>query len=181
MPWPKSNSRIGSRRGTEGMIEGSVRDWPRYRRRSGGWRGPVEFASRRVGEASPCAPSRHPVGIGWASFAGSGRNASFTLEERGQEEWNHLLRRRQRRTGLGASRSRSARSLRRWAVRGPRSTPTIHGGRVYTQGVLGRLNCLDAGTGAVIWTHYVLADLNATNLNGEEATAHSSGNGLASS
>jgi outer membrane protein assembly factor BamB len=35
--------------------------------------------------------------------------------------------------------------------KGPRSTPTVAGGRVYTAGVSGVLSCLDARTGKLIW------------------------------
>jgi outer membrane protein assembly factor BamB len=34
---------------------------------------------------------------------------------------------------------------------GPRTTPVVHGGRVYTLGTMGDLYCLDAVTGAVRW------------------------------
>ncbi|HRI12392.1 MAG TPA: PQQ-like beta-propeller repeat protein [Verrucomicrobiota bacterium] len=34
---------------------------------------------------------------------------------------------------------------------GPRTTPTVAGGKVYTLGTMGNLFCLDAGTGRVIW------------------------------
>jgi RNA polymerase sigma factor (sigma-70 family) len=35
--------------------------------------------------------------------------------------------------------------------KGPRSTPAVVAGRVYTLGLSGVLSCLDAGTGAVLW------------------------------
>jgi outer membrane protein assembly factor BamB len=35
--------------------------------------------------------------------------------------------------------------------KGPRSTPTVADGRVYTAGVSGVISCLDAGTGKLLW------------------------------
>lgn len=34
---------------------------------------------------------------------------------------------------------------------GPRATPTVHAGKVYANGALGHLHCLDAVTGKVVW------------------------------
>ena len=48
-----------------------------------------------------------------------------------------------------------------WAV-GPRATPTVDGERVYVLGAAGRLFCLHAATGAVIWSKDYLADYDAT-------------------
>lgn len=36
---------------------------------------------------------------------------------------------------------------------GPRTSPTIAGERVFTFGVTGKLHCLEAGTGKVLWQH----------------------------
>lgn len=44
---------------------------------------------------------------------------------------------------------------------GPRATPTFAGGRIYAQGTLGTLNCLDAGTGKLIWSRDVRVDSGA--------------------
>ena len=47
---------------------------------------------------------------------------------------------------------------------GPRATPTIHDGRVFTQGATGILNCLDARTGKLLWSHDTLAEHDAENV-----------------
>ena len=44
---------------------------------------------------------------------------------------------------------------------GPRSTPTVHAGKVYTFGALGHLRCLDAKTGDVVWGRDTVKDFRA--------------------
>jgi outer membrane protein assembly factor BamB len=48
--------------------------------------------------------------------------------------------------------------------RGPRSTPTLDGDRLYTVGATGVFHCLDAATGHVNWKHDLLSELGAKNL-----------------
>ena len=47
---------------------------------------------------------------------------------------------------------------------GPCATPTVHDGKVFTQGATGILNCLDAATGQRVWTRNTLEDAGSTNL-----------------
>lgn len=42
--------------------------------------------------------------------------------------------------------------------KGPRATPTVHDGRVYTLGAVGHLHCLDAITGKPIWSKDLVKD-----------------------
>ncbi len=49
---------------------------------------------------------------------------------------------------------------------GPRATPTIADGRVYTVGGTGILNCLEGSTGKAVWTVNILDD------NGGQSIAH---------
>src|SRR5438093_170559 len=41
---------------------------------------------------------------------------------------------------------------------GPRATPTVAAGKVYTLGAMGDLHCLDAANGAVVWHKNLLAE-----------------------
>jgi outer membrane protein assembly factor BamB len=98
---------------------------------------------------------RHEIGAGWSSFAVVG-NYAVTQEQRGDDElvscyrvdngelvWTHSDPARfdpaDFQGGLGGI--------------GPRATPTIHDGKVITQGATGIVNCLDAKTGELLWSH----------------------------
>lgn len=65
----------------------------------------------------------------------------------GDEEWTHQDETRFEEALAGA---------------GPRATPTFASGRIYAFGAKGTLNCLDAKSGAVIWTHDCMADAEVT-------------------
>jgi outer membrane protein assembly factor BamB len=44
---------------------------------------------------------------------------------------------------------------------GPRATPVVHDGKVYTLGTMGDLLCLDAGSGKVLWSKNFVKDYGA--------------------
>ena len=44
---------------------------------------------------------------------------------------------------------------------GPRATPTIHDGRVYTLGAVGHLICFAAATGKILWQHDLVQEFSA--------------------
>jgi outer membrane protein assembly factor BamB len=103
---------------------------------------------------------RHAIGSGWSSFAVVG-DYCVTHEQRGEREatvccglktgreiWAHL---------------EQARFHEPTSAEGPRATPTIHDGRVYSLGATGILNCLDGATGKPRWTVNILKDNTAEN------------------
>ncbi len=98
---------------------------------------------------------RRAVGDSWAGFAVAG-GVAYTLEQKGPEEV------------VAAYELASGRPL--WAHGdaarhetpiggiGPRSVPTVEGGRVFAMGATGRLRALDAASGRLLWSRDVLAE-----------------------
>lgn len=108
---------------------------------------------------------RKKIGAGWSSFVIVG-NFAVTQEQRDDQElvtcyrvktgeivWSHADPVRWDPGGAGAL-----------GYPGPRATPTIHNGKVFTQGATGIFNCLDARTGEVLWTHDTLRKHAASNI-----------------
>ncbi len=98
---------------------------------------------------------RRAIGAGWSGFAVA-RGLAVTQEQRGSREmvvayslvdgtprWSH---------------GDEAHYESTIAGEGPRATPTISRGRVFTLGSTGLLNCLDLETGKAIWRRDIGAD-----------------------
>lgn len=133
-------------------------DWP-------GFRGP-ERDGRLVGvsiktdwKASPPKELwRHRVGPGWSSFAVIG-DRLFTQEQRGDDEYTVCY---NAQTGTEIwTHHDGTRFYEAVAGPGPRATPTFDSGRLYAQGANGKLNCLNAATGEVIWSRDIMVDTKA--------------------
>ncbi len=105
---------------------------------------------------------RQPAGLGWGAFSVAGGRA-FTLEQRGDDEvitcydvvtgalvWSHAHPKVRFAEWQGGD--------------GPRSVPTLAGGKVFAMGATGILDCLNAADGSVVWTRNILTDIGQTNL-----------------
>jgi outer membrane protein assembly factor BamB len=104
---------------------------------------------------------RQPIGAGWSAFAVAG-GIAVTQEQHGDDEQVVAYETASgRRLWLHSDRARYDTVV---AGVGPRATPTIRDGRVFTMGATGILNALRLENGERLWSRHVLEDNGSSNL-----------------
>lgn len=134
-------------------------DWPQ-------WRGPNRDAIAS-GEGllswagkGPPMQWKQKIGEGYAAFVGAGDRIYTIVREEPKEVVLSL----NLNTGEEIWRHAYDCPYRSSTGSGPRSSPALSNGKLYTVGVTGLFHCLDAATGKVIWQHDLARQFSSPNL-----------------
>ncbi len=100
------------------------------------------------------------LGEGYASFSASNGNL-FTQGQRSGKQYLIAL---DQQTGAKAWETENGPAYDDSRGSGPRGTPTVDGGRIYTLSGAGHLLCVDAATGAVFWRVDLLRRFGGSNI-----------------
>lgn len=124
-------------------------DFPRFLGPAGDGRLPDLALDPDWGARPPVTIWRREVGPAWSGFAAAGGRAVTQEQHGGEERLVAYELATGRRVWTHAYAARYATTL---GGEGPRATPTIHGGRVFSVGAQGRVSCVDLATGAPAWS-----------------------------
>lgn len=105
---------------------------------------------------------RNKIGLGWGGFA-TQANRAITQEQRGKKEMVVCYDIHTGHTLWVHTDDDDIDYHNRGTGDGPRATPTIVDGCVYTVGVTGNLNCLELSSGKRLWSVNILKDSNTEN------------------
>ena len=144
---------------TVGMCvkESRGEDWPRWRgpRGDGTWNAPA--VPEKWPEGGPPVVWQAPLGPGYSGVSVTGGRV-YTMDrlKDSQEERVVCL---DEKTGQPIWEHRYAADYKGLDYdKGPRCTPTVNDGRVYTLGAVGHVFCLDAASGKVIWSKDIIKE-----------------------
>jgi len=135
----------------------SAEDWPRWRgvRGDGTWQAPA--IPTKFPEGGPPVVWQAPIGPGFSGISvAAGR--VYTLDRPKESDDERIVCLDEKSGALVWEYRYPAPYGKLDYGKGPRCTPTVHDGRVYTLGAVGHVHCLDAGTGKLLWFKDLVKD-----------------------